>query len=325
MKTNFTNFTVPDFAQEPSFINWVRSRDEGATRFWEQWMAENPDRLEEIDQARRLVLALTVKEEGIPEERIQSIWGRIDLATQDAPGAGPSSRSIFLRRWISYAAAACIIGLIALAYLYNPSKVILAEPGQRLTVSLPDGSSVAVNAGSKVSYKTRGWQGARKVALEGEAFFKVVKGERFVVETPQGSVEVLGTSFNVKVWEEAFEVSCFTGKIRVSSGSEVRILTAGQSTQLEQDGALQPPAAFEPTRAASWRDGKFYFQKASLKEVFAELSRQYAVSIKASPEVLERTTTTYFELGNLDTALYKVCWPMQLDSRRQGQTIYITE
>ena len=82
---------------------------------------------------------------------------------------------------------------------------------------LPDSSFVALNMGSELYYTKKGWQTERRVELKGEAFFKVKKGSIFEVETDQGIISVLGTEFNVKSWNNYFEVTCYSGLVRVKT------------------------------------------------------------------------------------------------------------
>ncbi len=326
MDDNYANFSALDFAQEPSFIRWVRAGDGEAAAFWERWLSDHPDRAEAVAQARRIVLALRVREEEPAPQTLSNIWNAIQAQTEEA-AIKPlkTSRTPLIRRLLPYAAAASAALLIWFFLAYNPTKVIYTENAQQLALDLPDGSKVNVNAATELTYQPKNWKKERRVHLEGEAFFQVEKGEPFVVETPLGKVQVLGTSFNVKAREGYFEVDCFTGKVRVTNqNGSTQVLNPGQSTRIDlASGTLTPPAAYDPGLTATWREGKFYFQDATLKEVFLEISRQYNVEIKTNPEILRRKTTTFFELGNLDSALYKVCWPMQLNAERKGSVVIV--
>jgi ferric-dicitrate binding protein FerR (iron transport regulator) len=55
-----------------------------------------------------------------------------------------------------------------------------------------------LNAASKLSFNEKKWADQRALTLEGEAFFKVQKGQTFSVNTTAGVITVLGTQFNVK-------------------------------------------------------------------------------------------------------------------------------
>ena len=74
--------------------------------------------------------------------------------------------------------------------------------GGENTVILADGTTVHLNAGSKLTYPVRFAGKRRVVALEGEAYFDVVKDETrpFIVQTHLGEVTVLGTAFNINAY-----------------------------------------------------------------------------------------------------------------------------
>lgn len=328
----FTSFSSLDFAQEPSFIRWVRAGDEQAAVFWQNWLNEHPEKAAEVAEARILAKALTVKEEQPSMASLDALWNRIDLATSSEatvvePVAVPEpvrdARIIPLRRWLSYAAAACVTLLLAFA-LFNPTKTVSAGIAQHVTHQLPDGSSVAINAASSISYHPWLWAVTRKIELEGEAFFKVTKGRRFLVKAKQGQVEVLGTSFNVRARGSSFVVSCETGKVRVSNPQGEQILTPGLITKANPSGILVAPYTDLPEQQLSaWKDGKFYFNDVPLREVFDEIERQFEVKISASPEIARVKVTTNFDGNNLDTALYKACWPSRLKTSKRGNLIIV--
>jgi len=326
----FTSYTSLDFAQEPSFIRWVRAGDEDAAVFWQNWLEQHPEKAAEIAEARLLARALKVQEEEPSALQLQNLWNRIDAATQNSVSESEdkivpiqgAAKVRPIRRWLSYAAAACVT-LLLVALAYNPTRSISAGIGAHQTHELPDGSSVVINAASKVSYHPLRWGFARKIELEGEAFFEVTKGRRFVVKTAQGEVEVLGTSFNVRVRGNSFAVSCVTGKVRVSNLKGEQILTPGLSTQTNATGDLLAPYTITDYPAAAWREDKFYFNDVPLQEVFEEIQRQFDVRIQTTPEIARKKVTTNFEGNNLDSAIYKVCWPSRLDHSIRGNLIIV--
>src|SRR5690606_4696634 len=97
---------------------------------------------------------------------------------------------------------------------------IATKNGEIRQVQLPDGSTVTLNAASTIEYNSLTWFLRRKISLNGEAFFKVLKGPSFSVGAGKASVEVLGTSFNVKQRNDIVSVACFTGKVTVNTGDE---------------------------------------------------------------------------------------------------------
>lgn len=323
---DYIHYTIVDFAQEESFLRWVKYADPEATAFWTDWLAAHPERRSDLAAARQLVIGLKVQENDPTPARVDALWSRIATSLVDAPPVATPIRRLPIMptyRWLAYAAAIGALVIVSLAAIpFSQSFKTVAGEQQRIT--LRDGSQVILNAASAVTYRaTLLWPRHRNVRMTGEVFFEVQKGSPFIVSSPSGKTEVLGTSFNIKDRDGLFAVDCLTGKVRVSNAQRAVILTPGLSTARRNQLPLQEPFPRDTTETATWRSGKFYFREATLGEVLAELSRQYQVDIQTTPEILRRTTTTYFETGNLDTALYKVCWPMQLAAERQGKTVLI--
>ncbi len=161
--------------------------------------------------------------------------------------------------------------------------------------------------------------------LSGEAFFEVTKGEKFTVKTKMGDVQVLGTSFNVSVRNNAFSVSCKTGKVKVSfanSNEESVLLTKGESVIFEKDTVKR--SVVDILKIAKWKEGTFHYINRPVSEVFDEIKRQYDVKIKiANKAIAHRPFEGYFFTGDLQTSLALVCEPMGLLYKIDGTTVVI--
>ena len=323
-KKVYTNFEALDFAQEPSFIRYVKDSDEQAVEFWEKWLADHPEKAAEIKSARKLVGAIQVKESAVDARQTDQLWKKIHTEiNQEASIHSLPVRRSAIRRWLGVAAAACA-GLLLFFYLYNPNTSIHVGAAEQLVYFLPDSSRVTVNAGSELAFNVKKWKENREVILNGEAFFEVKKGSRFHVKTDYGQVEVLGTSFNVYARKDAFAVDCFTGKVKVSTHKgQAQVLTPGLGTAITSSKELVQPAAFSLAETATWRQGEFYYEKVKLGTVFDELERQFDVDIQAEESIREKIGKIYFDNSNLDSALYKVTWPMGLKVTKNGRQIVI--
>lgn len=102
---------------------------------------------------------------------------------------------------------------------------IVANNGSRSRSLLPDGTTVWLNAGSKLHYENDFNGATREVRLEGEAFFDVIKQpERpFIVHTSGINIKVLGTAFNVKSYPEdkTVETTLYRGLVEVSRQEDI--------------------------------------------------------------------------------------------------------
>ncbi len=104
--------------------------------------------------------------------------------------------------------------------------------GQKISLKLPDGTQVKLNADSKLTVPEKFSGSSREVELIGEAYFDVVKdpSKPFIIKMPEFYVEVKGTSFDVKAYpDEDKVVAVRSGIVEVSSKG------IGKSVELTKD------------------------------------------------------------------------------------------
>lgn len=214
----------------------------------------------------------------------------------------PKVISISRRNWVIGIAASFILAIGAFFILKQNTNQITIETSlaEVRTVELPDGSAVYLNAESSVSFPEKGWATARKVILTGEAFFEVKRGSSFTVETTNGFVQVLGTSFNVRSRANLLQVACKTGKVRVATQDESneQYLTAGMAVNVE-NGLVSEILETRVDRIDSWRNGQYDYESIPLEQVLNEIKRLYKVEIEhdfSSSELTSPITTTFSSL-----------------------------
>lgn len=131
------------------------------------------------------------------------------------------------RTWVAAAAIALLV--VSSAFLLpnllggEGGKTYMAENGL-LDIYLPDSTHVWLNEDSKIAYASDFNSSERRVTLSGEAYFEVRRDEEvpFIVQTGTAETRVLGTTFNVRAYEdeESIEVAVTSGKVRFSSLAE---------------------------------------------------------------------------------------------------------
>jgi ferric-dicitrate binding protein FerR (iron transport regulator) len=192
--------------------------------------------------------------------------------------AKPVTKTIRLQPWLGRIAAVLVLALGITFFLYTTTPTsLVADAGDRTEFMLPDNSEVVLNAGSEASYKEWNWKNNRQIELDGEAYFKVAKGQTFDVNTSMGKVTVVGTQFNVKTHDNRFEVTCFEGKVKVTYNAEEIMLTPGMSVVYEEGKTVGTPqvTATQP----AWITHETTFYKDRLEDVIAEIERQFNVTI----------------------------------------------
>ncbi|SDS19193.1 ferric-dicitrate binding protein FerR, regulates iron transport through sigma-19 [Formosa sp. Hel1_31_208] len=217
--------------------------------------------------------------------------------------------SLHWLRIASRIAAIFIIGIAVFVLLNkDQSNTINTVYAQKETIILPDNSIVELNQLSQLVYSTSNWNKERNLSLEGEAFFDVKKGERFEVTTEFGVVSVLGTEFNVLSRDNIFKVSCYEGLVQVSYNNNAVKLPAGSElTLISGKGLKKSIALAEPI----WLKNMSVFENTSIHDVFAELEKQYSISITFNTKT-NLFFTGAFEHQDLDNALKSITQPLNL-------------
>lgn len=99
-------------------------------------------------------------------------------------------------------------------------QVIATQNGSRTRTMLPDGTTVWLNAGSRIFFDKDFAGATREIKLEGEAYFDVVKNPHrpFIVHTSGIDIKVLGTVFNVKSYptDKTVETTLLRGLVAVT-------------------------------------------------------------------------------------------------------------
>lgn len=239
-----------------------------------------------------------------------------------------SGKVIGIRSW-SIGIAASLFLMLSFYFLLRqaPNTTVIANKGKNVTFYLPDSSMVIMNAESKITYNASNWAENRQLELEGEAFFKVRKGEKFQVKSNEGIVEVLGTSFNVFARNDQYNVACMTGKVKVSNSQldDFKILNPGFTTSIKNN-QVQEVVAFKEGRNTRWLTGEFHFEKAPLSTVIEEIERQYDINISSSDSIGQRLYSGYFPKSDLAATLDLVFSPMGLTFQHiDGNNVVITE
>lgn len=216
-------------------------------------------------------------------------------------------------------AAASIVLIIG---LFFNTVTYTAASGQQLAIVLPDGSNIELNAATTLSHKRFFWMQNREVQLDGEAFFRVTSGSTFTVTTDLGTIEVLGTQFNVKKREKEFRVECYEGKVRVSTiQNKQKILQKGQGVVL-QDKQLLDERIIDSQPL--WKIGESIFNSAPLKEVLDELERQYSITFIRENIDQTKFFTGGFNNKDVNIALESVLIPMGIDYTINGSKILLS-
>jgi len=168
------------------------------------------------------------------------------------------------------------VELINLVTKSNPS-------GIKTVIKLQDGSAVYLNAESSISYPVD-FISDRTIELTGEAFFEVAQDHNspFKVKTNGIETVALGTSFNVKFYEEfPLEIVLATGKVTVENpaGAENLKLLPGEGITYNRVSLAIEKFDADVKQSTYWKEGTLYLDKLDFNQLTKALERWYGVTI----------------------------------------------
>ncbi|MBC7922502.1 MAG: FecR domain-containing protein [Ferruginibacter sp.] len=208
------------------------------------------------------------------------------------------------------------------AQFYTPA-------GKQRTLTLPDGTTVHLNADTKLRAPVSFSGDTRRVFLEGEAFFEVARNpdQPFIITTGKLRTQVLGTRFNVRAYagDAQTEVTVLSGKVSVGDRASSVVLTPSQQASYNQtSGRLTRANVPNAESYRAWTTGQLIFEQKSLGEIIATLNRQYDVRIRLENERMATCVLkAKFDREPLDRVLTVLCSYVGARYKREGNAIVI--
>lgn len=158
---------------------------------------------------------------------------------------------------------------------------LVVPRGGRYAITLPDGTRVWLNADSRLTYPASFHGAKREVELVGEGYFEVAhdKDHPFVVNVRDAAVNVLGTRFNIRAYDDLpLETALLEGSVAFSRGAASHILKPGEQAVAGIDGSFAVvPANLE--KVTAWQKGYFYFEDTPIRDIMEELARWYDAEV----------------------------------------------
>lgn len=224
-------------------------------------------------------------------------------------------------------AAAFIILMATAVFLFRDDllyRTYAAANGRISFITLPDGSTVTLNANSSIRvFRNFMDHESREVWIRGEGFFEVTKKEdamKFIVHTDNFDVEVLGTKFNVNNRRGKTEVMLAEGKVKlVAKDRQPLIMKPGDQVSLSETEDHYKKQVVAPEKLESWRKHKLSFEDTPLWEVAQTIEEYYGVKvIIADPELGRRHFTGTLPNNDLEVILMalKTAYPVAIDKNK---------
>ncbi len=277
-----------------------------------------PDNNFLIDKSTELQDKLTIKWEVSKEE----VWNDVSEQIKQGKLVQMKPKTMY-KQWLIAASLALLLSLGVFIRVHT--ERINSPAGTHLTAQLPDGSKVFLNADAQITYHPYWWKISRSVRLEGEAFFEVKKGKKFSVISETGITEVLGTSFNIFARNKKYEVTCVTGKVKVSSTKTKQsvIIKPKQKVSVSPKGELKVKNNVDVNNTKAWISNKFVFTSTPLKQVFEEIERQYNIKIILAQKLELEYTGSFEKKKSVEETLQLICRPFNLKIEKKSGSYYI--
>jgi len=256
-------------------------------------------------------------------ESKEQIWASLQPRLET-----PKQREKILKRltlpWLGTVAALALILLSLTFYARYFSKTLHSPLANHLTVQLPDGSTVNLNAESTVRFHPYWWRFKRVVHFSGEGYFEVKPGKKFEVQSEMGNTAVLGTRFNIFARDNTYRVTCLSGSVKVSSKqNHSMVLEPNQKAEIDERGQIKKIMLSEPHTEIAWKNYLFFFTATPINEVLREIERQYGVKLKNTALQLNLYTGNFKKENHVEEVLKVVCLPMGLGFKKLSKDEYL--
>jgi len=169
-----------------------------------------------------------------------------------------------------------------------PYNYLTVPTGGQFYVELADGTHVWLNSETKFKYPTKFIKGQPRVVelIYGEAYFDVShssnhNGSTFSVHSGIQDIEVLGTEFNVRSYEneDKLYTTLVKGKVAINNKTSNKVLNPGQQSVVSSVNNDIDILDIDVSYEIAWKNGLFMFDKKTLKEMMVVLSRWYDVKV----------------------------------------------
>jgi transmembrane sensor len=314
--------TIEDFLENDAFRTWIRERRPEDQLIWEEWLSENPEKIDLYEQAVAVFLTLEGKTTLLSNSQIKDKTRQI---VEQMPDAFIPINPLISWHWGRWVAAASLLSLLIWWQAGKPSIRAIAGLGTRetpasppvgswkivknvanrsVTVLLPEQSSVLLSINSQIRFRMGSENAFREVYLQGEGFFEVAKNpaKQFIVYTDRLTTRVTGTSFQVRSFanESGAFVKVKTGNVAVTPVSSPGVakkevlLAVNQQLSLNVETDKVEKKANRPLESGSSDiiTQQFAFDFTPVPEVFSRLEATYHMPIVYDRNLLKKCTFT---------------------------------
>ncbi len=208
--------------------------------------------------------------------------------------------------------------------------VVNTGNNERLETLLDDGTLITMNENTYIKYPKKIAGKARKVYLEGEAFFNVARDSLhpFIINTDKVYVKVLGTEFNVESYDNVREVIVTVQKGKVEFGMKKRsannscVLTIGNEGRFNKDDNTIQYVETSSVNQLAWKTKYLVFRDETLDNVIQKLEEVYLVEFNMDEMLTKRKLNAVYNNQPIDSIVEILESTLNINIHKTDNNIY---
>jgi ferric-dicitrate binding protein FerR (iron transport regulator) len=315
MSIKLTQEQIREYADK-----WLKGTiTSGEKELFEQWYNARPP--------ESIAWNTDEKEEEVKEKIFSGI--KNEISDEAVPFSFKENKRTVIWRMAAGIAAILVISLaiwkwtgnskeekLVAGTVYNKATLVIDKMADYTRhLVLPDGSTVILNANSKLDLSGNFSGNTREVILVGEAYFDIAHDEKkpFIIHTGQIKTTVLGTAFNINAYPDAkkITISVTRGKVKVENNKKVLgVLIPDQQITCNVMAAVAEQHPVNATTIVTdWTKQDMAFEDVSFEKIIQLLNRRYGVDISFNNPALRNCTIKAFFNGteSLEKVLDVLC------------------
>ena len=348
------HYQIDFFLANDKFVEWVHSGEPIQGTQWETLLNSDPGVRPVLDQARALILEWKHQPSQLSDQKLSDDIRRIMTSVDERSSPGVPFYGAW-GKWYKIAAVLVLTVGVGWLVLWKSNEAkdytyeeLTANAGSELVeisnerdadqlVKLPDGSTITLSKGSRISYSKRlTMDSTRNVYLKGDGFFNVVKDKKhpFLVYTGALVTRVVGTSFKISSQGADVSVAVKSGKVAVyrmqeseNDRKEDLLLTPNQKAVFSGNQNLisrklvEAPAVLEGQEETL----SFDYVETPVSKIFDSLEKAYGINIVYDAETFSDCSMTIpFREEPFFTKLDIICRTIQARYTVSGDDVVIS-
>ena len=363
---DYLSYGVEDFVTDESYLRYYFRENEADIQFWTEWLGLHPEKLDVVISANNYIDAFSVRvsESEFQKEQQRFAQALNNLSLDDfffQDNNNTEKPDIYTldnshkvrklkRRIIGVVAFFVVIAgsVLYLALHQNKGATVPGESanvmriekyvpkGERAKITLPDGSEVALNADSKLTYPSKFTGSSREVQLTGEAYFRIQNDPKhpFHVISKNLAITVLGTSFNMQCYpnKSQAKVALITGKVRLDRISdpvnkqvlgEALVLTPSEMGVFNNANFSLKETKYDIEEETGWQQGIVVFKNADFTEIADRFDKLYNIRLINQSPKTEFKFKGVFTNTSPEEIIKSICLSKKLSYATNGNVITI--